>query len=253
MPFEIHPLITSPSDDTILWRYMAFDRLQQFLETEQLWFARLDQFDDPLEGTLTDGEISFEPPSDAHALQLRDATSDPIAQMMRHTAYVQCWRMGAESMAMWNLYGKTQDSVAVTTTVGLLKHQLAKDIRSVYMAEIEYVDWNEPRILKGVFDPVLRKIEGYEHESEMRLFFWNVAGLRPDGVYRRDEIPKGLTFSINPKEMINAIWIGPRGAARTQSMVEALVAQYKLDVSIRTSSKMSTKRPMTYRVQPRDI
>ena len=161
---------------------MTFDRLQKLLETELLWFARLDQFDDPLEGTLTDGELSFDPPAYGHPVQIRDATSDPIAQMMRQTAYVQCWRMGAESMAMWDLYGKAQDSVAVTTTVGLLKHQLSKDTRSVYMAEVEYADWNEPRILKGVFDPVLRKIKGYEHESEMRLFFWNVAELRNDGV-----------------------------------------------------------------------
>ncbi len=141
----------------------------------------------------------------------------------------------------------------MTTTVNLLKHQLSKDIRSVYMAEVEYVDWNEPRILKGVFDPVMRKVKGYEHESEIRLFFWNVAGICTNGVYRPDQIPEGSTFSVNPKEMINAIWIGPRGAARTQSMVEALVAQYRLDVPIRTSSKMSTKRPMTYRAQPRDI
>jgi hypothetical protein len=78
MPVEIHPGLTTPPDDTILWRYMAFDRLQQLLGTEQLWFARLDQFDDPLEGTLTDGEISFDPPADGHTVQFRDATSDPL-------------------------------------------------------------------------------------------------------------------------------------------------------------------------------
>jgi hypothetical protein len=253
MPFATYPNIITPSDDTVLWRYIAFNRLQQYLKNEQLWFARLDEFDDPLEGTLTDGEIWFDPPTDGHPLQLRDATADPIAQMMRHTAYVQCWCMGAESMAMWDLYGKTQDSVAVTTTVGQLKHQLSKDTRSVYMAEVEYVDWSESRILKGVFDPVLRKVQGYEHESEMRLFFWNVAGITADGIYHPDQTPQGLTFSVNPKEMIDAIWIGPRDAARTQSMVEALIAQYKLDVPIRVSSKMSTKRSMTYPIQPRDI
>jgi hypothetical protein len=154
---------------------------------------------------------------------------------------------------MWDLYRRTQDSVAVTTTVGQLKHQLSKDTRSVYMAEVEYVDWSEPRILMGVFDPVLRKIQGYEHESEVRLFFWNVAGITADGIYHPDQIPQGLTFSVNPTEMIDAIWIGPRDAARTQSMVEALIAQYKLDVPIRASLKMSTKRSMTYGTQPRDI
>jgi hypothetical protein len=247
MPYETHPHITTPSDNTVLWRYMAFNRLQLFLETEQLWFARLDQFDDPLEGTLTDGEIRFDSPTVGQPPQLRDVTADPIAQMMRHTAYIQCWCMGAESMAMWDLYGKGQDGVAITTTVGHLKHQLSKDIRSVYMANVEYVNWNEPRRLRGVLDPVLRKVKGYEHESEMRLFFWNVKGITTDGVYCPDHIPGGLTFSSCPKEMIDAIWIGPRGTAKTLSMVETLISQYKLDLQIRVSSKMSSKRPMTYR------
>ncbi len=104
-----------------------------------------------------------------------------------------------------------------------------------------------------MFDLVQRKIEGYEHESEVRLFFWNIAGMHPDGDYRSNQTPKGLTFSVNVKEMINAIWIGPRDAAHTQPMVETLVAQSKLDVPIRTSSKMSIKRPMTYQAKPRDI
>lgn len=253
MPFETHPHISTPSDDTVLWRYMTFDRLEQLLQTQQLWFARLDQFDDPLEGTLTDGEIWFDPPADANSLELRDATADPLAHMMRHTAYIQCWRMGAESMAMWDLYGKTPDSVAVTTTVGRLRHQLSRDARSVYMAEVEYADWGARHVLRGSFDLILRKIKGYEHESEMRLIYWNVAGIVPDGVYRSDLIPKGLTFSFDPTEMLDAIWIGPRGGARTQSKVEALLARHALDVPIRRSSKMNTLRAMTYRTPLGDI
>ena len=99
----------------------------------------------------------------------------------------------------------------------------------------------------GVFDPVLRKIKGYEYESEMRLFFWNTAGISAAGVYVPHQLPKGVTFTFSPSEMIDAIWIGPRGTARTLSMVETLVAQYNLDVPIRVSSKMSTNRPITYR------
>jgi hypothetical protein len=244
MPFETHPLITTPPDDTVLWRYMTFDRFRQLLEGRRLWFVRLDQFDDPLEGTLTDGEIRFDPVPDGQPPRFRDAASDPIAQMMRHTAYINCWRMGPESMAMWDLYGKGPGSVAITTTVGLLKQHLLKDPRSVYMAEVRYVDWNEPSILRGVFDPVLRKIVGYEHESEMRLFFWNVAGIRTDEPYKPDQTPVGLPFAIDPAELITAIWLGPRNISSTQPLVETLIAQYSLDIPIRPSSKMSIRRPM---------
>ena len=45
------------------------------------------------------------------------------------------------SMAMCDLYGKSQSSVAVTTTVGRVKEQLSKDTRLVFMPKVEYVDW----------------------------------------------------------------------------------------------------------------
>ncbi len=244
MPFAPHPSFAHLDDDTVLWRYMEFSRFVQLLESRQLWFARADQFDDPLEGMLTDGEFLYEPATDDEPPRFRDATSDPLAQMMRHTAYINCWRMGeAESIAMWDLYGKGSGSVAVTTTVGLVKEQLSQDLRSVYMAEVRYVDWNAPNAPRGMFDLITRKDIGYAHEAEMRLFFWNTGGIRTEEPYRPELTPTGLTFSIDPQELITHLWIGPRETtASIQLLVEGVVARHGLNIPITVSNKMMIRR-----------
>src|ERR1035441_7707637 len=57
MPFESHPELITPPDDTVLWRYMDFARFVHLIDSQTLRFPRTDQFEDPLEGTYTDAEL----------------------------------------------------------------------------------------------------------------------------------------------------------------------------------------------------
>ncbi len=150
----------------------------------------------------------------------------------------------AESAAMWDLvtFAKEGGTVATTTTVELLKRQLSKDPRIVYMAQVEYVDWSAPNILRGVFDPVIRKNKGYEHEAEVRLFFWDIGGLRQDGVYSPDEVAPGLTFAVDLQQLITQVWVGPREKASTRSEVGRLILEHGLTFQIKDSNLMMTRR-----------
>jgi hypothetical protein len=249
MPYEPHPHLVTPPDDTVLWRYMDFARFAQLLENRQLWFARADQFDDPLEGTLTDGEIRFEQTTDSGQPQFRDAKSDPLAQMMRRSSYVNCWRMGSsESLAMWDLYGKGSGIVAITTTVGSLKQQFSGYPRQVFMAQIRYVEWNAPNTLAGMLDLITRKDISYAHEAEMRAFLWDVAFLPEPNPASSREHPVGQMISIDPQELISEIWIGPREKSWIQPLVEKFVARYGMHFTIKASDKMSIRRQVRFRI-----
>jgi hypothetical protein len=243
MPYEQHPHVITPPDDTTLWRYMELARFLQLIDGRHLWFSRTDKFNDPLEGTLTDGEFFYEPETPDEPPVFREATADPLAQITRHTTYVNCWRMGGnESIAMWDLYGKGTGVVAVTTTVGLLKRQLESDHRSVYIAEVQYVDWQAPNVIRGMFDLITRKDISYQHEVEARLFFWNTAGIQAEGIYRPDEIPPGFTFGIDPQEALTQIWISPREHPSMKPLIEGLIARYGLQIPIKLSNRLSTRR-----------
>jgi hypothetical protein len=248
MPFEPHPNLITPSDDTVLWRYMDFARFVQLLESRQLWFSRADQFEDLLEGTLTDGELLYEPTTADAQPKFRCASSDPLAQMMRNTSYVNCWRMGSsESLAMWDLYGKDSGVVAVTSTVGIVKKQLLTDPRQVFMVQVKYVEWSSPNILSGTLEMVARKDISYMHEAEMRSFFWDSPSLQSGKHRHPEQLPVGLAFAIDPQELISEIWIGPREKSWIQPLVERLLARYGLKIPIRISDKLMNCRLMQSR------
>jgi hypothetical protein len=58
MPYEFHANLRTPPNDTVLWRYMDFAKFIQMIESKSLWFTRLDQLEDPLEGGHTDAELA---------------------------------------------------------------------------------------------------------------------------------------------------------------------------------------------------
>jgi hypothetical protein len=46
MPYESHPQLTTPPDETALWRYLNFTKFIDLLERHVLWFARTNTFED---------------------------------------------------------------------------------------------------------------------------------------------------------------------------------------------------------------
>jgi hypothetical protein len=120
MPFEDYSLLTTLPDDTVLWRYLSLARFMDLLEHRALWFSRMDQFEDPLEGIFTDAELeqmaSLSVSSALPILGFSRAAGTVkgdtqsflrIIAMIRVSHFVSCWREGPhESMAMWDIYGK---------------------------------------------------------------------------------------------------------------------------------------------------
>lgn len=145
MPYEAHPLLATPPDQTVISRYFAFLDFVQLLEKPALWFAKTATFEDPLEGTYTDAELRhFDIFLEAAAMpgQTRPSNHFPHStEMMRNTTFVNCWRAGTgESMAMWDIYGKGPGTVAVRSTVALLKAAVAAYPRSVFISAVKYID-----------------------------------------------------------------------------------------------------------------
>lgn len=98
MPYNFHPDLRTPLGRTVLWRYMDFAKFVETLESRTLWFARLDQLDDPLEGTHTDAELKG---LRKHLEQKRAEQLISLFRAARSETFVNCWRSGLnESLAM---------------------------------------------------------------------------------------------------------------------------------------------------------
>jgi hypothetical protein len=143
---------------------------------------------------------------------------------------------------MWDLYGKGSGIVAVTTTVVLLKKQLAPDQRQVFMAAVRYVDWSAPNVVSGLLDLVARKEISYAHEAEMRAFVWDISALNSQKYLHPEQLPAGLAFSIDPQELVSEVWVGPREKSWIPPIVEETVARYSLNIPVKVSNKLMNHR-----------
>jgi hypothetical protein len=113
------PLPDGP--DVLIWRYMNLPKFISLLKTRSLYFAVASSFvEDPWEG--------------AHSRP--QGGSSPYPQ---DHAYINCWHMGEhESYAMWKIYARDPESVAIVSTRRTLRNFLPRWIVSGEGKYIEY-------------------------------------------------------------------------------------------------------------------
>jgi hypothetical protein len=252
MPYAALPNFITPDDDTVLWRYSNFAKFRDLIERRKLWFSRADKFEDPLEGTFTDGEILYFD-------SLKSSASSPellgwatgysrVPRQARFNTFVNCWREGKfESMAMWDIYGKGSGVVAIKSTVGLLKEAFATYKWNVHVARVKYIDWNEGGWDGNGLTLCIRKDISYSHESEVRGIIWGLEP-QPQGgpsviTYGPDmtQMPTGLEVEVDPAHLITEVIVGPKEQTTTYNLVKEIMNQYGLPQPVLASSRLQRR------------
>jgi|ERR1017187_2898431 hypothetical protein len=202
------------SKNEYLWRYMDLFKFIDFMRNKSLPFARMDLFEDPLEGIPLKTILSFaEPIINARLAQisisdllldddLLSKFSPEIKEqvekihIIQKRTYVSCWfKSESESMAMWNLYSNPSGVVIRFNTKYLIdiinqSYKLLKEnnynIVSGYCGNVHYQSFstikpfqdNEKNKTPRVG---LRKEKSYEHEKEVR-FVINLRNIEPENL-----------------------------------------------------------------------
>ena len=97
---------------------MDFEKFKYLINRKALFFARADQFDDPLEGTFPKGaEILFS------ALKMKNLDQFLCrAASLRQSVSANCWHINdKESLDMWKKYTKNGHGLALRSTLRRLK------------------------------------------------------------------------------------------------------------------------------------
>ncbi len=145
-----------PADETLIWRYMKMNSFLELL-SGHLVQTRIDVLDDAAEGAFGYKHIRLPGASD-NAKAIREAR-------MRVAATYWFEFEERESYGMWNIYGRTGESVAIETSVGALRTVLAR-AGEVRIERMRY----EP--MRGDIDDVatlfFHKRREYNEEREIR-------------------------------------------------------------------------------------
>lgn len=179
MPYQAHPSFTEPEPATArLWRYMDLAQFLSILEKEALFF--------PSVATLAEADPYEGEPLPAKFRAAQAGGPDDLrtfrfhCEMLKHLNFYNSWHMNdGESDAMWKLYLKGSQGIAIQSTVERIQSIFQNTVtHPVYMALVEYIDYENfmppsmPSMLFGSSDYMYKR-RAFRHEQEMRIGTYN--------------------------------------------------------------------------------
>lgn len=171
-----HEAFRQPLDSSVkVWRYLNLAKFLDLLRQRNLHFSRLLQQQDKYEGMDPPGyEAAFRQSMqrDMRPDQAAAATAGVMAHHRDAASglFINCWRYGDdESEAMWRLYCRDDQGIAVQTTYGNLVQSIAPD-PFCYIGLVTYIDPSVESFSAGnIFHRAMHKRVSFKHESEVRL------------------------------------------------------------------------------------
>ena len=195
--YESHPSFELPADLNMqIWRYMDFTKFVAMLESDSLWFARADCLRDPFEAAYTKPMVekyyaakgeTKEEEKDSKAF---NALFLNLAKQRLTSFYVNCWHINScESAAMWELYLKSDEGLAIQSTISRLIESANKSRETILIGKVRYIDYNNASFDEtNIYNQILHKRKSYEHENELR------AVLVPELDFESGDFESGLVF-----------------------------------------------------------
>jgi hypothetical protein len=229
---------------------MDVSKLVSFLDTRTLFFARADSFGDTWEGAIS--------PSDFDAwneMVVRNEENHEDRKKLiqnyrgafrgfrRHT-YISCWHQNeGESAAMWKLYLKSGEGVALQSSFGRLRRELDGADRRIHLGKVRYIDYKKratpagtPHLIGrcymlGQFAPFIYKRLGFSHENEIRGVFQD-AWERPGDP---SEAQRGLPITVNVRELVEGVYVAPGTQGWLRDAVQSVLRRFGIDREVRPS------------------
>ena len=246
MPVTCPNIGIAPDPNLILWRYMELDRFQSFLERESLFFSRADKFSDPFEGSIPKKVYDFR--NEAQGKRFRNGVqpdSEQIANrianladthlMFKRTHVINCWHNNSnESDAMWRLYLKTNEGVAIQTTAARLMQSLEGSDRDIKISQVRYVDYDRDGFYGedyqhsgyNFFMPLIHKRNEFIHEREVRLIHDVRAAERDNSYWENQESEGGMFIELDLDVLVDKIILPPTSDEKVRQKVELLVDRF---------------------------
>ena len=214
------PFFELPKPSAALWRYMDFTKFLSLLEDASLFFSFAKYFDDPYEGVLGAGNRSKR----GFILSRAAEKGRPALPEIDPNLVISCWYAARhESAAMWSLYAKSTDAIAIRTTVGKLRDALPT-IAAVGL--VKYVDYTQAWLPEGeMVHRYFHKRMSFQHEHELR------AVIKADDPQVRLLGPlteNGLKLPIDLNRVVEKVFVSPKSPVWFADLVVSVCKRYGL-------------------------
>jgi len=243
------PPLIHPENDLIIVKYMDITKFISMLSTRSLFFCRLDRLEDQFEGVTAAAnfqhrvnwykyhrETGFfvEPMSDDDIIE--DVKKQYESEKnMKSKFTVNCWNKKVyESAALWKIYSDFNKGIMIESSILQLKRSLLKTKPTLFLSEIEYLDYATERMEDGnIFSPVIRKQKAYSYEDEVRLINFIDD---PKFAWENQSVKEGVYIKCNLDEMIQKIVLSPFSPQWYFSLIENVCKKFKCKKIIEKST-----------------
>lgn len=221
---------------------MDFAKYVSLISSGSLFFSRADRLTDPFEGSFSQANLELRPtvysaiPADQQESLFSQMST--FSKWARQWTYVNCWHLNEhESAAMWDLYAKTNEAVAVETTYDRLLQILPE---KVFLGCVNYIDYSKDWLPEGnSLYPFVHKRKSFEHEREIRAIIHDL----PSGdLFNYDMINEiqGQQVPIALNDIVVAVHVSPTAPEWFTDLVGQVTEKYELNVVVMRSDLYSS-------------
>ncbi len=215
----------SENPDTVIWKYMDLSKFLDILLSGKMFMSRSDKFEDQYEGTFS--EPTFE---EIKKISENNPKFLDYYKSHRENVVVSSWHTNQyESFAMWQIFTKNNEGLAIQSTIGKLKEALQQERHTQqYIGEVNYIDYKKEIIpFDDAFFPFLFKRKSFQYENEIRVI--------SDVTSQNLIISEGLKISVDINKMIEKIYIHPKSENWYKKLVIEVVSKLGFNFEIEKS------------------
>lgn len=244
MAVNKHPCFISLEPGTTIWRYMDLQKFKSLLETKSLFFCRADKFSDPFEGSIPKREAENRPKefwkiaqSPGYNFGHKEVEENIQILQSGHRKFktkciVNCWHINnSESDAMWKLYLKSNEGVAIQSTTERILKTIDEIPEIISLSKVRYLDYEKdiwyhpvkyPHIGYNTYSPLIHKRIEFVHENEFRLFHEVNEAYDDEYYWDRQRNNVGQLIPVNLISLIEKIYLPPTIDKKTSLAIEQL-------------------------------
>jgi hypothetical protein len=226
--------------DETIWRYMDFTKFVGLLATRTLFFCRADRFDDAFEGSVPQKhyERGLERLKvSARGFEREIALYESFGSGMRKYAFISCWHINErESAALWKLYLKSNEGVAVRSTKSRLHTAMPEGSPPVWSVPVWYIDYatDDPPVPTWMA-PFRYKRKSFEHERELSAIVY-ADPVDEAGKPQPPPSEYGLRIAVDLEHLVDSVYVAPTSPDWFHDLTSKVTRQFGLDREVRHSS-----------------
>lgn len=135
---------------------------------------------------------------------------------------------------MWRLYARSNEAVAICSTIGKLKAVLDADC---FVGAVQYINYSTTPIPENnTFWPFLHKRLSFSHERELRAVIQDFPITNGAIVVGTPVDRAGILKTIPLSELIDQVYVAPTAPQWFSELTEQVLRQYHLTLKVSQSS-----------------